>query len=98
VTLGLSIATFRYVPADLEPGQPSVQTYLNALNEALLARLKTSGGLFVSNAVLDGSFLLRACIVNFRTSEADVRAIPEIVAGEGRALDAELRPRSLQPA
>jgi aromatic-L-amino-acid/L-tryptophan decarboxylase len=98
VTLGLSIATFRYVPADLQPGQPSVQAYLNALNEALLARLKTAGDLFVSNAVLDGTFLLRACIVNFRTSDADVRAIPEIVAREGRAVDAELRPRSLQPA
>jgi aromatic-L-amino-acid/L-tryptophan decarboxylase len=98
VTLGLSIATFRYVPADLDPGQAAVPAYLNALNEALLARLKTSGDLFVSNAVLDGSFLLRACIVNFRTSDADVRAIPEIVAREGRAVDAELRPRSLQPA
>jgi aromatic-L-amino-acid/L-tryptophan decarboxylase len=98
VTVGLSIATFRYLPADLDPGNPSVQPYLNALNEALLTRLKTSGDLFVSNAVLDGSFLLRACIVNFRTSEADVRAIPEIVAREGRSVDAELRPRSLQPA
>jgi aromatic-L-amino-acid decarboxylase len=98
VTLGLSIATFRYVPADLEPGNPSVQAYLDGLNEALLARLKTSGDLFVTNAVLDGRFLLRACIVNFRTSDADVSAIPEIVARAGRALDAELRPRSLQPA
>ncbi len=98
VTLGLSIATFRYVPADLEPGNPSVQAYLDALNEALLARVKTSGDLFVTNAVLDGRFLLRACIVNFRTSDADVSAIPEIVARAGRALDAELRPRSLQPA
>jgi aromatic-L-amino-acid decarboxylase len=97
-TLGLSIATFRYVPADLEPGTPSVQAYLNDLNEALLARLKTSGDLFVTNAVLDGSFLLRACIVNFRTSDTDVSAIPEMVAREGRAVDAELRPRSLQPA
>jgi aromatic-L-amino-acid decarboxylase len=98
VTLGLSIATFRYVPVDLEPGNPSVQAYLNALNEALLARLKRGGDLFVTNAVLDGSFLLRACIVNFRTSEADVSAIPDIVARAGRALDAELRPHSLQPA
>jgi len=86
------------VPADLEPGNPSVQAYLDGLNEALLARLKTSGDLFVTNAVLDGRFLLRACIVNFRTSDADVSAIPEIVARAGRALDAELRPRSLQPA
>ena len=48
--------------------------------------------MFVTNAVLDGRFLLRACIVNFRTTEADVAAIPEMVARVGRAVDAELRP------
>ena len=90
-TLGLSIATFRYVPRDLR-GAGAAESYLNALNEALLARLKVGGTLFVTNAVLDGRFLLRACIVNFRTTEADVAAIPDIVAAAGRAVDAELRP------
>ena len=89
-TLGLSIATFRYVPRDLR-GAGAAESYLNALNEALLGRLKTGGELFVTNAVVDGRFLLRACIVNFRTTEADVAAIPEIVAAEGRVVDAELR-------
>jgi len=90
-TLGLSIATFRYVPRDLR-GSGTAESYLNALNEALLARLKTGGDLFVTNAVVDGRFLLRACIVNFRTTDADVAAIPDIVAATGRAVDAELRP------
>jgi len=89
-TLGLSIATFRYVPRDLR-GAGAAEAYLNALNEALLGRLKTGGELFVTNAVVDGRFLLRACIVNFRTTEADVAAIPEIVAAVGRVVDAELR-------
>jgi aromatic-L-amino-acid decarboxylase len=48
--------------------------------------------LFVTYAVLDDRFLLRACIVNFRTTDADVAAIPEMVARVGRAVDAELRP------
>jgi glutamate/tyrosine decarboxylase-like PLP-dependent enzyme len=90
-TLGLSIATFRYVPADLR-GVGGAEAHLNALNEALLERLKTGGDLFLTNAVLDGRFLLRACIVNFRTTEADVAMIPEIVARIGRRVDAELRP------
>ena len=90
-TLGLSIVTFRYVPRDLR-GDGSVEGYLNELNETLLARLKTGGQLFVTNAVLDGRFLLRACIVNFRTTDADVAAIPAIVAHAGRTVDAELRP------
>ena len=91
-TLGLSIATFRYVPADLRRAGEAAEPYLNTLNEALLARLKTDGDLFVTNAVLDGRFLLRACIVNFRTTDADVARTPEIVARVGRTVDAELRP------
>jgi glutamate/tyrosine decarboxylase-like PLP-dependent enzyme len=90
-TLGLSITTFRYVPRDLR-GAAGAEPYLNALNETLLARLKVGGELFVTNAVLDDRFLLRACIVNFRTTDADVAAIPAIVARAGRAVDAELRP------
>jgi aromatic-L-amino-acid/L-tryptophan decarboxylase len=90
-TRGLSIATFRFVPDDLTPGTPEIDGYLNSLNEALLRRLKTGGELFVTNAVLEGRFVLRACIVNFRTTLADAESIPGIVAREGRALDAELR-------
>lgn len=89
-TLGLSITTFRFVPPDLR-GRVEAEEYLNTLNETLLARLKVGGELFVTNAVLDGRFLLRSCIVNFRTTEADVAAIPGIVARAGRAVDAELR-------
>ena len=95
-TLGLSIATFRFVPADLEPGTPEVDAYLNALNEELLERLKAGGRVFVTNAILEEHFVLRACIVNFRTTEADVAAVPGIVAQAGRALDAEIRPGHLR--
>jgi hypothetical protein len=38
--------------------------------------------------VIDGAFALRACIVNFRTSAADVDALPDIVAREGRLVAA----------
>ena len=80
------------MPRDLRGAGARPRTYLNALNETLLDRLKLGGEVFVTNAVLDGRFLLRACIVNFRTTEADVAAIPEMVARVGRAVDAELRP------
>ena len=95
LTQGLSITTFRYLPADLSAGSPEVEEYLDALNEELLARLKTGGELFVTNARLDGRFVLRACIVNFRTTQADAEAVPNIVARTGRALDRELRPAKL---
>ena len=90
---GLSIATFRYVPRDLR-GDAAAEPYLNKLNETLLPRLKEDGKVFVTNAVVGGRFLLRACIVNFRTTRADVEAVPEIVARMGRRVDAELRGRA----
>lgn len=90
VSCHLSIATFRFVPLDLRdsPSDPRV----NALNEALVGRLQEGGQAFLSHAVIDGRFVLRACIVNFRTSLSDVEALPRIVVAEGRKLDAEMRP------
>jgi aromatic-L-amino-acid/L-tryptophan decarboxylase len=92
LTVDLSISTFRYVPRDLRPGTEDVDRYLDELNEEVLSRLKTGGEVFVSNAVIEGRFALRACIVNFRTSLEDVAAIPGIVARCGRVADEELRP------
>jgi len=39
-----------------------------------------------------GSYVLRACIVNFHTDRTDVEAVPAIVARMGRMVDAGLRP------
>ncbi len=79
VTRNLSIATFRYVPSGVDAGDD-----LNRLNTDLLERLQASGEAYLSNAVIDGRFLLRACITNFRTTDDDVRALPEIVRRLGR--------------
>jgi len=81
MTQALSITTFRYVPTELRAsvGEPETEKRLNALNEALIERIQSSGEAFLSNAVIGGRYVLRACIVNFNTTEADIRAIPEIV-------------------
>jgi glutamate/tyrosine decarboxylase-like PLP-dependent enzyme len=94
-TQDLSITTFRYVPADLRAhvGEEEAERQLDALNRALLDRLQRGGEAFVSNAVIRGRYVLRACIVNFHTSAADVEAVPGIAVRLGRALDAELRPK-----
>jgi glutamate/tyrosine decarboxylase-like PLP-dependent enzyme len=93
VTQALSIATFRFVPLDLRSriGDPRIENYLNQLNEALLDAIQRGGEAFVSNAVVGGRYVLRACIVNFRTTQADVEAIPEIVARLGQSIDAAMR-------
>jgi glutamate/tyrosine decarboxylase-like PLP-dependent enzyme len=95
VTHNLSITTFRFAPPDLTPGAAEVEHYLNELNRALLNELQAGGEAFVSNAVLAGKYLLRACIVNFRTTLDDVEALPELVARLGHALDGKLRPALL---
>ena len=87
-THGLSIATFRYVPE----GVPRDDTeYLNRLNTELLTRMQQSGRAYCSNAVIRGAFVLRACIVNFRTDQEDVEALPQIVAEFGEAVHREMR-------
>ncbi len=93
VTQDLSIATFRYVPRDLRTklGDTAVEAHLNTLNQALLDRLQRGGEAFVSNAIVEGRYLLRACIVNFHTDQGDVEALVEIVLRVGREVDAEIR-------
>lgn len=92
VTQDLSIATFRYVPRDIRAnvGEEKIELHLDALNRELVDRLQRGGETFVSNAVVGGRYLLRACIVNFHTAQVDVEAVPEIVARVGRQVDAEL--------
>jgi glutamate/tyrosine decarboxylase-like PLP-dependent enzyme len=93
LTQALSITTFRYVPADLfeKRHDPSAQIYLNELNTELLARLQRQGRVYVSNAVIDGVFALRACVVNFRSELEDASAVIDESARLGMAVDRELR-------
>jgi glutamate/tyrosine decarboxylase-like PLP-dependent enzyme len=94
-TINLSIATFRYVPAQIRGTADAVASYLNDLNKALLADIQKSGKIFLSNAIIDGDYLLRACIVNFRTTNSDVKAVPQIIVDTGRRLDERMRPLEL---
>lgn len=98
LTWSLSISTFRFVPADLSGKTEGVESaaYLNDLNRALLNRVQQEGRFYVSNAVLGGRYALRLCIVNFRTSAADLEALPPYLGTLGRELDAALRPDSLR--
>ena len=90
VTQSLSIATFRYVP----PGYSisgSDDKRLNQLNKALLDELQVGGKVFLSNAIVNEKYCLRACIVNFRTSEKDIQETIEIIVTEGRKINEKLQ-------
>jgi glutamate/tyrosine decarboxylase-like PLP-dependent enzyme len=92
-TQALSIATFRFVPADLRlrTAESKISEYLNALNQRLLETIQAGGEAFVSNAVIAGRYVLRACIVNMHTRLEDVEALPGIVVRLGREADAAMR-------
>ena len=60
----LSICTFRHTGAD---------------NERVLAVLQRDGRVYLSNAVIRGELALRACITNFRTTEADIERTVAVV-------------------
>jgi aromatic-L-amino-acid/L-tryptophan decarboxylase len=53
---------------------------LDRHNAAILKRVVERGRVYLSNATLRGKFCLRACIVNHRTTEADLDSvIPEVL-------------------
>lgn len=86
----LSITTFRYVPLHISDKIEDKDAYLNQLNETLVNELQRGGKVFLSNAIVDGKYCLRSCIVNFRTSRKDIEEIIEIVVKEGRKVDERL--------
>ena len=79
VTHGLSITTLRYVPTAFADDNE----YLNKLNEDLLNNLQNDGEVFLSNAIVQEKYCLRACIVNFRTSKQDIEEVIQIIIREG---------------
>ena len=67
----LSAVCFRHLPrrgADVD-----------AHNAALADAVSEDGRVMLAAAHVDGRTCLRACFVNHRTTEADVRAVPEVV-------------------
>ena len=94
----LSICCFRYVPqgmrGDADPG--ARETYLNDLNERLVADIQLDGRVFPSNAALNGTHAIRICIVNFRTEADQLDLLLEVAEELGQKADAELRPEELR--
>jgi aromatic-L-amino-acid decarboxylase len=81
---GLSIVPFRHLPRD---GRD-----LDAHNLALSRLLQEDGRVYVSPAIVDGQAVLRPCIVNFRTTDDDVRALVDVTRELGaRLLDPDAR-------
>ncbi len=76
----LSIVCFRHVPTQARraleaatgAGRGETERRLDAWNERLLVALQRDGSSYMSNASVGGRFALRACIMNHRTTLADM--------------------------
>jgi aromatic-L-amino-acid/L-tryptophan decarboxylase len=76
----LSIVPFRHVPSRGDP---------DAHNRRLVGALQRDGRVYVTGAVVDGRWCLRPCIVNYRTSADDARALVDVVREVGRRIESE---------
>jgi len=64
----LSVFCFRYLPKGFTGD-------LNALNERILVELQRAGSTYLSNATIRGKFALRGCVLNYRTTRADMALV-----------------------
>ena len=82
--VSLSVCCFRYAPARLRGDDEA----LDRLNERIMTAIHSDGRVYCSNAVLDGRFCLRACVVNFRTEAEDMERLLAVAAEHGERLTA----------
>ena len=78
----LSIVAFRYRPRN----GPTDEDGLARLNRRIVNRLVGSGAFFLAPTLLKGRTAMRTAIVNFRTTEDDLRALVDEAARAGQAL------------
>jgi len=79
-TSPLSIVAFRRIPASGDPDRHNVR---------LAGAMQADGRTFIASARIEGQVWLRACLVNFRTTSADLRALVQVADEIGRRLEAE---------
>jgi len=80
----LSITCFRYVPDDSRD-----EAAVDRMNRMLLDAVQHDGEGFLTGTDLSGRFVLRACIVNFRTTEEDVARLVNVVREVGQRVAAQ---------
>lgn len=86
----LSITTFSYVPPPIQGKEEQHLDDINDLNKKILQAVQKSGKAFISNAMVNGRYLLRTCLVNFRTKEADLDILLDLIVAFGTAFEKEM--------
>jgi aromatic-L-amino-acid decarboxylase len=74
----LTVVPFRYRPRSGDPEE---------FNRRLLERINASRRVFLSSTMIDGRFVIRACIVSFRTHRDRIEEAIEIIRSSAAELD-----------
>src|SRR5262245_39564123 len=81
----LSIVCFRFAPMSLRNDEAK----LNQLNKRLLEAVQLGGNAFLSSTTINGTFCLRACVINHRSTEQDIDFLVAHVRQTGERLLSE---------
>ncbi len=79
-TPDLSVIAFRYHPKE---------DNLDTFNRKLLEKIVKSKKLFLSSTLLNGEFVIRVCILSFRTHQAEVEEAFDIIKNSAKRLEVE---------
>ena len=80
--VSLSAVCFRFLPSSGKWDD----TQLDDLNLRILHSVQRRGRVYLSNATIHSKFALRACVVNHRTTSADIDVVIDEVVLAGRTL------------
>jgi aromatic-L-amino-acid decarboxylase len=78
----LSIVCFRFAPLSMR----NEEDKLNQLNKRLLEAVQLGGNAFLSSTTINGAFCLRACVINYRSTEQDIDFLVAHVQQTGEKL------------
>jgi glutamate/tyrosine decarboxylase-like PLP-dependent enzyme len=78
----LSITCFRYTPAHAREDVG----WIDQLNRRVIAAVQDAGDVYLTGTELAGRFVLRACILNFRTGETDLDTLLGAIRAAGERL------------
>ncbi len=82
----LSCFCVRYLP---ERAELAERGEANAFNREVLDRIHRDGRMFISGTTLQGTFALRGCVTNFRSTPADAKICVDTIVELGNRLEAE---------
>ena len=92
----LSVVCFRFNPEKaMKIKNENKELYLDKLNRLIIKSIRENREFLISGTMLNGRYVLRACIVNYRTTKQDVKYIIQALREIGKKNDALLKSKDI---